>query len=426
MGVLKGHGREFSSYTFVDFGKSTAAAVRKFLHSLPVKSALDQYNDASNFRAFGVRGLAFYSIALSATGYSKAGVAASHTPTDGAFLGGMKRASARYLSDPPVSEWDQFFQGSIDAVIITASSDKAFITESPAIWRDLVEQSEMPDAKFYTLHGFTLRNDNGQAVEQFGFADGISRPLFFRKDIDAYSGSIEGKIEYDPSFNPKDVLLAECYPFNGAFGSYLCIRKLEQNRVAFEASTREIAASIGATETWVASASIGRYRNGNPLGIAGPNENFPTESHLNNFDYSEDPAGLRCPLHSHVRKMNQREKNGNAAFQVIDRRGVLYAEETDGRQSLGLLFVAFQRDIGFQFETLQARWANDVIFPGKGRQVGCDPIIGNPRDRTRAQQRWPTHWGSENGVRHLMSDVIRCRGGEYFFAPPPEFFRSLV
>ena len=56
--------------------------------------------------------------------------------------------------------------------------------------------------------------------------------------------------------------------------------------------------------------AVGRFKNGTPLATQGaPKAGYDPRSD-EDFDYAHDAAGDRCPLHSHIRKVNPRGSLG--------------------------------------------------------------------------------------------------------------------
>src|ERR1044072_7949143 len=69
-------------------------------------------------------------------------------------------------------------------------------------------------------------------------------------------------------------------------------------------------ASSPQEEELVAAKMVGRWRSGAPLVLA-PNHDDPilgTDPNRNNdFNYSDDMKGLRCPFSAHIRRLNPRD-----------------------------------------------------------------------------------------------------------------------
>ncbi len=293
--------------------------------------------------------------------------------------------------------------------------------------------------------------DDRKPLEHFGFVDGISNPLFFRGQLTGAltrEGS-EGKerfARYDP-FAPLSLVLTKD-PNNSnalAYGSYLVFMKLEQNVAAFQDSIRKLAKQKLGIATDLAEAMVmGRFKDGTPLTRSSRPGMNPIS---NDFSYfhslaDDDRAGLHCPLHAHIRKVNRRDSYRDIR---IVRRGITYglrmqrengdwlefADDLPPTKGVGLLFASYQRDIERQFGTIFKHWAME------DSQSGYDPILGQlaPGKRGRAQgpQIWRNRWGNDpNAVTKAIScplegfnSFVSLKGGEYFFVPSIGFLRSL-
>ena len=92
------------------------------------------------------------------------------------------------------------------------------------------------------------------------------------------------------------------------------------------------------------------------------------------------------------------------------------------RTGVGLLFMAYQRDLAKQFEFLQGVWANDDAFARA--DTGIDPIIGRGAGADHVHR---AAWGDPAAKTHRQrfADFVTLKGGEYFFAPSLGFFRGL-
>jgi hypothetical protein len=96
------------------------------------------------------------------------------------------------------------------------------------------------------------------------------------------------------------------------------------------------------------------------------------------------------------------------------RRESIFDPEDEPTGDVGLLFMAYQQDIGLQFEFTQASWANSEDFIG--RDTGRDPIIGqNTVSVLHHNRDWdnPAAGKFDKG----FGGFVTLKGGEYFFAP---------
>jgi deferrochelatase/peroxidase EfeB len=93
-------------------------------------------------------------------------------------------------------------------------------------------------------------------------------------------------------------------------------------------------------------------------------------------------------------------------------------------EGVGLLFQAYQANIGSQFEVTQG-WANSTD------SGGVDPVIGQADS---AMINWPLKYASDQTERldffsrnkaPPAGPYVKLLGGGYFFAPSIPFLRSL-
>jgi Dyp-type peroxidase family len=277
-------------------------------------------------------------------------------------------------------------------------------------------------------HGHVLTNEHGDGIEHFGYADGVSQPLFLKEDVDKGNESgQENKSVWDPSAGLNLVL---SYDGNGtgaySYGSYFVFRKLEQNVKGFKKKEEEMADALhleGHDAERAGALLVGRFEDGTPItlqGAEGMRHPIP-----NGFTFQDDGKGLRCPFQAHIRKVNPRteDKNGHR----IARRGIPYGNRQPDlgdqpTKDVGLLFMCYQQRIENQFEAMQAHWANDPDFNGPG--VGLDPIVGQG-DRT--EQQYAFEWGKDEPEKgkFTFDAFVKMRGGEYFFAPSISFLKNL-
>jgi deferrochelatase/peroxidase EfeB len=235
----------------------------------------------------------------------------------------------------------------------------------------------------------------------------------------------------------------------GRNGSFAVFRILAQDCHGFEQFLTQAARQTGLDRELIAAKLCGRWRNGVPLSLSPdfPDERIPLEQR-NSFDYVpsesmpdafDDRRGYRCPLGSHIRRMNPRNSivAGNAGLKHrIIRRGLPYgppydpANPDDGieRGLLGLFIGVSIRD---QFEFLMSDWANKGAF-APGLRGTTDPVIGS-RTRQIASDGGgasdtfliPAE-GRERPIELTgLSRFVTCRGGAYCFLPSATAIRYI-
>lgn len=226
----------------------------------------------------------------------------------------------------------------------------------------------------------------------------------------------------------------------GRNGSFVAFRILEQDCAGFERFLAAASAQTGLDAELIAAKLCGRWRNGVPLSLSptSPDPAFP-EQNLNAFDYVPtdavpdafpDRKGERCPIGSHIRRMNPRNSvvagNGGLKRRIV-RRGLPYgppydpARPDDGieRGLLGLFIGASLKD---QFEFLMADWANKGAF-APGLRGTRDPVLGD-NSGEGATFLLP-HEGKTIALDGL-SRFVSTRGGAYAFLPSISALRYLA
>lgn len=453
--ILKGHGRPHTSNIFVTFDPERSTAARRFLASIghDATTALDQLTGAAAYRSSGIDAGTFLSVLLSADGYAAIGRTDAR-PGDAAFIAGM---GSRVPADPPAAKWDAPFRA-VHAMILVATSSAA--------WRDAEREAVLAriaataGAVMFqgALDGDALVNDDGRGIEHFGYVDGRSQPLALLEDV-VHETQNSGTKNWDPAIL-LDQLLVRCPggQLEVSLGSYFVIRKLEQHVRQFK--TKEIdlaevldaqAAAAGGPHTPVgerAGASvIGRFENGTPVTLSDKELALLARSDdavHNDFDYSDDKAGLKCPFAAHIRKSNPRSDVPQSKSHLMARRGIPYGlredDPNDGRLDnkpeggVGLIFMAYQADIAAQFEFTQNSWVDNRRFSrplvGPGPETGIDPVIGQlptvPPQPPAPGQFYPMDWGQRTATAPFdFSGFVTMRGGCYLFAPSISFLKSL-
>ena len=453
--ILKGHGRDFAQILFLGFDPKNPAAVRDCIRGLPVTDAWTQLQAAARFRSRRAPGASVLLIWLTAAGYRALGVPAAKTPSDPAFQAGMpSRGTA--LNDPPKNQWVAHFRHEVHAAVLVADDSQRGLTRTVKSLR-----ASLPKAVrvlgIERGHAIRAPGPKGEGLEHFGFVDGRSQPLMLEEDVDWQRDHLDGTSVWNPAMPLGHALVADPGSSSGGFGSYLVFPRLRQDVPGFRVAERRLAHALslkGPARARAGAMLVGRFRDGTPLvaqHAAGVESPVP-----NNFDYRDDPEGLKCPFQAHIRKVNPRGESipgvpaapAERAHGIV-RRGIPYGRASGtvlkgavqrgspAHGEVGLLFMCYQADIGRQFEFMQARWANNRSFVSPnihagGPVTGLDPIIGqsDPQGVVADPGHWfNAHWGGPlaqaDRRQCVVSDLVTLRGGEYFFAPSLSALKAL-
>jgi Dyp-type peroxidase family len=279
------------------------------------------------------------------------------------------------------------------------------------------------------------------AREHFGYADGFAQPAVEGASDDKAPGGgvpekegrwralapgefVLGYPDEDTREDPKRRLPAAPSGPLGKSGTYMVWRKLEQD-VALWRRVLADAAKLykGGDEHKLAAKVVGRWQDGTPLVTHPhkPDPNFnPAARGANDFRYSGDLDGRRCPIGAHIRRSNPRDAlgfEGALTFRHrMIRRGMPYGpplEEgvtTHDGVDRGLVFVSFQASISRQFEAVQMQWLNDGNIFGLGHDK--DFLLGSPDGKGKM-----TIQGDPPFFLAPMEAFVKTKGGEYLFVP---------
>ena len=346
------------------------------------------------------------------------------------------------------------------------------------------EAASMPGAvdRIRTLYG----RIPGDRREHFGFKDGISQPVIEgtrRADnLNRYKPK-EARISV---VKPGEFVLgylnergarttfsnAPTARDLGRNGTYLVFRQLAQDVQRFNEFRLDTARCVYNTQKpdqkqlhWVASRLVGRTPKGEPLvprdadsppdagddsgddNGGGDADSQPDAgddggdddngADRNDFLYHfEDRFGLACPIGAHIRRANPRDAldpDPNTALRLskmhrVIRRGRIYGDrlftaegEAAGKPDdpRGLNFICLNADIGDQFEMVQHSWLNRTYFGGLHHE--SDPMSHYPDGGTTMTiQHRPAN------IRIHVPQLVRMRGGAYFFLPGIAALRSLA
>ncbi len=449
--ILKGHGRHYTSNLFLAFDPARASEATAFLAEMGglVTSALHQLIQSDLFNRGVSSSSTFVAMMLSSAGYDAIGRQDAKPPGE-AFRAGMKARNE--LADAPVATWDAHLAGQIHAMILVAAETG----DRRNTERDIICERIARTGGAVTLlnpqfkeDGDAIFNDDQNGIEHFGYVDGRSQPLALVEDIEDERTMHGGIANWDPTI-PLSQLLVKCPGgrFDVSYGSFFVFRKLEQNVMAFKQREEALASAIELAhglppdsigERFGATV-VGRFENGTPVllseGEITPIPKGPVGV-KNDFNFSRDPEGLKCPFAGHIRKTNPRDDVPNSKSHLMARRGIPYGSRTDLKdpsistkptKDVGLLFMAYQSSIEEQFEFTQVAWANNAQFLRPlvkgGPDTGIDPIIGQRRGPSG--QQWPVKWGrtmTDGGPAEDFSGFVTMKGGEYLFAPAISFLK---
>jgi Dyp-type peroxidase family len=216
----------------------------------------------------------------------------------------------------------------------------------------------------------------------------------------------------------------------GKNGSYVALRKLEQDVPGFYHFTREQGerAFPGDPDAakHLAAALVGRWPDGTSLVLA-PHGEPASPNPSNRFGYREhDPDGRRCPFGAHARRANPRDQLGDDPAESLRRmrshrlvrRGRLYGPRYDpaapSTEPRGLFFMALCASLAGQFEFVQESLLESSKAPGVYRER--DPLVGRSDDGERGRE--PFTIPAEPYARSVpIRRFVQVRGGAYLFLP---------
>ncbi len=446
--IVKGHVREHLSILFLSF--ESAEAGRTFLNAVVtspglMKSARVHLNEVEAHHLNPAHsGTVYVGVGLTAPGYDMIGVPKPKQPKDPSFQAGMRAAATRTkLADPAVSALEPPYRGEIHCVVLIGDATPGSVQTAEAKIRTMLNGVTIVG----TETGLGQHNGNGDGIEHFGYVDGRSQPLFLAEDVAAERDASTGVAAWNPAFGIKRVVVGDRAAPRPTkhYGSYFIFRKLEQNVHEFKLRELKLAADLGLTGTDIERAGamiIGRFEDGTPATLQSRDGMHSPVT--NNFNYNDDPDGMKCPYVGHVRKVNPRGTGGFESVaderkHLMARRGQTYGMRTDGpndgeidnkpEHGVGLLFMAFNADIAGQFEFTQATWANNPDFPKTttGQAPGVDLVIA--QGARAANVKCPVSWAgdpaTESKSAPTIPQTVTMKGGEYFFMPSLAFLRSL-
>lgn len=431
-GILNAHGRRFVEHLLFRFDPDRPAEARRFVRQVAaadfgvLTSAAEQlaqiaaFKDEPESTVRKVIGM----LAVSATGFDVLGPGLPLV-TPG-FRNGARKLQ-EYFGPQDIASWDWAWRLGVDLLLLLAGDDADAVRSA----RNKVLAIAPGASHVGSEPGAVLCNDDGHAVEHFGFRENLSTPELTTRSVRVAQRRWDSRLPIGQVLAPIR-LQADGEPGGTGFGSYVVFAKLEQNVRAFWAFEREMESASTRPAPGLAAASmIGRFRDGTPLTRSG----VPNATADNDFVYrTEDDNGNRCPVSAHIRAVNLRDDP--AAHRIV-RRGITYGTRTDAGVSdpavppdrrptggVGILFTSVHCNVHDQFEWTMENWVRNDGYTT--RPFARDSLIG-PRDV--ASMDWPKAWGSapepDVARRWTPPKFVTLRGGGYFFAPPLDFLRTL-
>lgn len=453
--ILKGHGRDHVALLFFRIDPAKPTDARHALRSIAtqyVTNAHQQLVDAAAWKAAGKQenrdGGPFVHLALSYAAYRDLALDAA-APDSPHFRNGMSTPAEAALLNDAVSSWEPEFRNRLHGVVLIADDAPAIRDQQVSAIGHLLAAAGITVVKMQM--GAAVRNVAGVGIEHFGYVDGRSQPLMLVEDIEDEDHN-EGTGLWNPAFGLDAALLPDPGADDGlSFGSYFVFRKLEQNVRGFKTREQEIANTLGLSggdRERAGALIVGRFEDGTPVTLFDDGKALAPVP--NDFNYVGDD-GRRCPLHGHIRKVNPRTVPASASERnhIMPRRGIPYQNvpRVDPKDlpdvdtfaefnakvkpllptgDVGLLFMAYNRDLGNQFVFTQKSWANNDGFPTP--TSGIDPIIGqghNKPDDQVLHRQWNRRDLSLPAQDTQFSGFVTTRGGEYFFSPSLSFLKNL-
>jgi Dyp-type peroxidase family len=345
-------------------------------------------------------------------------------------------------------------------------------------------------ARYQELSAIMKRGADGTAIplptEHFGFTDAIGDPVFegqYPNDpalrAEVGHGAFNGAGAWRPLATGEFLLgyPDEAQEIAGAAmplsfsrnGTFMAYRKLHQNVVTFSSfmasAAKQFSAVSGLESQEDALALLmakiaGRWTDGVPLSLAPTiadwhqfNKDFPDVSPfadpagyykrdqaLSLFTFGDDRDGIKCPVTSHLRRVNTRDSMGPIAGsgsvltnrRRILRRGLPYGDSSDGvsdSDEHGIVMLVVCASLVRQFEFVQQQWVNYGLDARAGNDT-C-PMVGNhsPGGEAGPPAKFVVPSDPKSGrppfIVEGLPQFVETRGGEYFFVPSMTALRML-
>ncbi|MBC7448122.1 MAG: hypothetical protein H7330_08695 [Hymenobacteraceae bacterium] len=488
--ILKGHGRDYAALLFVRFTdgatpppaapvasiKAGLTGILPGAHDEPaagpvtLTSTAKQLRDTQRFKKLGIPGDLFTSLHFTPDGLRLLGVdmATNAAAWGQAFPAGMRDRAGILIDPAPDSpeedqawnpHWKATTTDALHALLLLADDDHDRLRVTARRVDDDLRAHGLSIASIEG--GNVLRNDNNDGIEHFGYADGVSQPIYLVEDMPDQVGDEakdnpmrEGVSRWNPAAAETLVLVADPLappigiPEQPALGSFFVFRKLQQDVRDFKEAEEKLAHRLSLRpedEERAGAMIVGRFEDGTPVVERG--SDGLVRPIVNDFNYDHDTTraadgslsgGSRCPFHAHVRTVNPRQgvtfdDDPNRPFQLT-RRGIPFGSRADAQKEdgdpVGLLFMCYQALIEGQFEPVQ-RWSDGTANPPgliptpvvNGHPLNRDALIGQG---PRGPQTYNYTYAAPGCRQGSFKQFVHLRGGEYFYAPSLPGLRELA
>ena len=389
-------------------------------------------------------------VAFSARGLAAVGTSNEALATfPQAFLQGMA-ARAETLGDTGAAapnHWEGGLGGpEIHAMVVLSGPDAVAVDTRRATISDLASSHGVVEVHRVAAE-VVFEKRSGCPSAHFGYRDPISQPA-----IAGFDEGVPGDGARDGAgwraIQPGEFLLGYVNELGevtspplprelGLNGSFIVFRKARQDVAGFRDALKQGAMALWGTDDpahqeLLAAKIVGRWRSGCPIALSPDQDDLAIAddpARINDFDHSDDPEGLKCPLGAHTRRANPRASKLTTTTNVnrkrLLRRGLEFGPPLpegvpdDGvdRGQAGVFVVA---DIELQFEFIQAQWIE------KGDFIGLDSTEKDPLVGANADGGQFTVPGADMPFLYDLRQFVTVQGGEYFFAPSITGLRGLA
>jgi Dyp-type peroxidase family len=282
--------------------------------------------------------------------------------------------------------------------------------------------------------------DKASTQEHFGYTDGFGNPDFKGAERECIPG--QGKLASDGAWEALatgefllgyadeagELPVAPIPHLLGRNGTFMVYRKLHQNVATFRNYLNEKGKFYAGGKEKLAAKFVGRWRDGTPIELSPdkPNPSIVADKNRNtDFTYAGDPAGVRCPIGAHLRRVHPRDAFGFNGGLVnrrrIMRRGLAYGEYVPEGQPVrdederGIIFMALNASIFRQFEFVQQQWIQYGNDSHQGNDK--DPLTGNHDGTGKFMVQGTTDPTNPPFICGGLPSFVELRGGDYFFMP---------